>query len=188
MGVEIKDLKPLFENVAKEMAQYEQLMKNKSQFIGREAFLSKYSGLGGASYWHQEFEKAKPVPKAEFDALDLERAKPFIRAVIERMLDLLATEENWIKGSVHRREDGVDKYCLIGARDQALADLTLSEMQADPEVEKQRRRVIQAVTLFLDSAIHEDKGYRSMPSFNDKADTDFEDIRLWLKSLFDRLD
>ena len=186
-------------HVAKEMAQYETLMAQ-AKFTGREDFLAKYSGLGGASYWKDEFQKAKPVEQSwgtktsrygvadSLAPLDFEKAKPFIRAVVERMLDLLGSEEHWIKNTEHRNVDGVDKYCLIGAQAKALADLTLTTVKSDPVVDEQRRRVIKAVEVFLHAALKEDKGFSSMPSFNDNAGTTFEDIRLWLKSLFDRLD
>jgi hypothetical protein len=201
VGVEVKDLKPLFENVAKEMAQYEKVMARQGQFVGREDFLAKYSGLGGASYWQEEFKKAKPVGQDwggtktgryhmgdSLAPLDFEKAKPFIRAVVERMLDLLGSEENWVKGTEHRTENGVDKYCLIGAQAKALSDLTLTTVKSDPIVDEQRRRVIKAVEVFLHAALKEDTGFSSMPSFNDRDGTTYEDIRLWLKSLFDRLD
>lgn len=189
MGVEVKDLKPLFENVAKEMAQYEKVMKRQGQFVGREDFLAKYS------YWQAKFDEAKPAAKPSYhgtytgrlsvgdgvEPLDLEKAKPFVRAVIERMLDLIATEENWIKGAEYRTEDGVDKYCLIGAKAKALEDLTLAGVQSDPIVEEQRKRVVKAIDLYLSASLQKEKGYSSMPSFNDEAGTTFEDVRLWLK-------
>ena len=201
MGVEYKDLKPIFEDVAKEMAQYEKLMEGASrQFAKREDFLVRYSGLGGASYWHAKFDEAKPAPSfhtgtvtgrlaaSAVEPLDLEKAKPFIRAVIERRLDLLASEENWLKGSEHRTENGVDQYCLIGAQAQALSDLTLSSLKHDPVMEEQRKRVIAAVDRYLRESMQQEHGFTSLPSFNDKSDTTFEDVRLWLKSALGSLD
>jgi hypothetical protein len=122
-------------------------------------------------------------------ALDLAKAAPFIRAVIERMLDLLGDEESWVKGAVHNiGADGKDKWCLIGAQERALQELTLSEIQADPIVERQRQRVLTSIKTFMIEALKEDKGYSSMPTFNDSQKTTFEDVRLWLKSLLGRLE
>jgi hypothetical protein len=190
--------KALFEDVAKEMAQYERVM-SQQQFTKRSEFEARYSGLGGASHWrrHYGISQSSASPSSYHahvsivtapDPLDLEKAKPFIRAVVERMLDLLGDEENWIKGAAHQTKGGVDQYCLIGAEAQALADLTLSKEQNDPVVEKQRQRVLAAVKKFMLEALNEDKGYTSMPAFNDEAATTFEDIRLWLKSLLGRLE
>lgn len=200
MGVDVKDLKPLFEDVAKEMAQYEAVVQERAsrQFVGRDDFLARYSGLGGGSYWREKFDEAKPAPKPSYSrrlsmsdgvkSLDVEKAKPFIRAVIERMLDLLASEENWIKGAEARTEDGIDKYCLVGAKAKALKDLTLAKIQSDPTVEEQRQRVLKAVDAFLTASLKREKGYTSMPGFNDRQETTFEDVRLWLKGTLSELD
>ena len=192
-----------FESVAQEMAQYERVMAQ-NQFTRRADFEARYSGLGGASHWRRHYQqdwesapkKAKPSYHGTYTArvvepavapLDFEKAKPFIRAVIERMLDLLSDEEHWVKGAVHRREDGVDKYCLIGAQERALQDLTLGGIQDDPVVEQQRQRVIVAIKAFMNEALKE-TGHGSMPGFNDSASTEFEDVRLWLKGMLGRLD
>jgi hypothetical protein len=189
-------LQGYFEDVAKEMAQYERVMR-RNQFTSRGDFEARYSGLGGASHWRRHAPQQEvggsvtarmSIGGAAVEPLDLSKAMPFIRAVIERMLDLLGDEEHWVKGTTHQNVDGIDKYCLIGAEAQALQDLTLSEHQDDPVVERQRQRVLAAVKKFMIEALKEEKGYSSMPSFNDNEQTSFEDVRLWLKGLLGRLE
>lgn len=187
----------LFENVAKEMAQYEKVIAQ-SQFTKRENFLARYSGLGAPTLWKDEyvkFDHDHSIKSGKFGRyetgvtpLDLEKAKPFIRAVIERMLDLLDSEDRWIKNAEHRTENGVEKYCLIGAQAQALSDLTLNSIKMDPVVEEQRKKVIAAVDRYLRDALQKEHGFNSLPSFNDATNTDFEDVRLWLKSALGSLD
>lgn len=193
-------LQAYFEDVAEEMSKYERVMA-RGQFTQRSEFEARYSGLGGASHWRRQYQQEvggpsyhgtvtgrlnmKTVPEP---ALDLAKAAPFIRAVIERMLDLLGDEESWIKGAAYRNENGKDKFCLIGAQERALAELTLNEIQKDPVVERQRQRVLASIKTFMIEALKEDKGFSSMPSFNDKEQTSFEDVRLWLKSLLGRLE
>lgn len=192
----------LFENVAKEMATYEKLMAQ-AQFMSKSEFEAKYAfsephTLAAqfadpvpVTSWGDAYHKSKvysPAVSKDVVPLDLERAKPFIRAVIERMLDLIGSEENWIKGQTHKNVNGVDAYCLIGAQAQALADLTLNQYQADPVVETQRKRVLAAIEQFLNDSLREQTGFNSMPSFNDDMGTEFEDVRLWLKGLLGQLD
>jgi hypothetical protein len=120
------------------------------------------------------------------DALDFEEAKPFIRAVIERMLDLIATEENWLKGAAHTRLGDVDSWCLIGAKAQAEADLGLQAADLDTT----RRRVVAAVSKYLNAQVEADTDGRhnTMPAFNDDKATSYEDVRLWLKGALHKLD
>ncbi|HET7110223.1 MAG TPA: hypothetical protein VFI41_05085 [Gemmatimonadales bacterium] len=179
----------IWASVAEEMRRYEKLMA-RQQFTGRKEFLALYKQdfqFDSKPKWSEYEYKSMPGQgqwvAGDTEALDFEKAKPFIRAVIERMLDLLSSEENWTKGVTHKKgKNGEDQWCLIGAQAQALADLSLSEYQADRTVEEQRRKVLKAVELFLLKSLEEEKGFKAMPSFNDADETDFEDIRLWLKT------
>lgn len=182
-------------NVMADLASYQKVLEEKS-FTKRATFLDKYgSGWNGLKYWKQEIKATHAnfspyaYGTARVEPLDLEKAKPFIRAVIERMLDLLQSEENWIKGKEYTvTEDGVEQFCLIGAKARALKDLQLGQIQGEEEVERQRQRVLATVERFLNDTLSAEKGFGSMPGFNDTADTTFEDVRLWLKSCLTRLE
>lgn len=192
-----------FEDVAKQMATYEQVVAQ-NNFIKRDNFMARYSGLGGASMWKNEYTQAQPkhgtlterMSMGDLEPLDLEKAKPFVRAVVERMLDLLASEENWIKHAaaadgngqtVNPESEEAIAWCLIGAQARALHDLSLATLSTDSEVEKARRRVIKAVDAFLKVAMQRKNGVTALPVFNDRDSTDFEDVRLWLKGMLSEL-
>jgi hypothetical protein len=138
-----------------------------------------YAGVP-ASHDHHSWSEPQVQP------LEFEQAKPFIEAVVERMLDLMESEEHWVKGIAHDRKGGTNRWCLIGAQGQALKELGLNQAGMSAELETARKRVLVAINNFFNQAVLE-HGYSSMPSFNDDDKTSFEDIRLWLKSLFDRL-
>lgn len=123
---------------------------------------------------------------AEPNALDFEEAKPFIRAVIERMLDLLDSEEAWVKNQAHAVTNGKSRWCLIGAQGQAQVDLGLQSHTLD----ENRRSVMAAISNYLNTQVVEatEGRHTSMPSFNDASETDFEDVRLWLKTALHKLD
>jgi hypothetical protein len=126
-------------------------------------------------------------PTPEPNALDFESAKPFIRAVVERMLALLPSEEAWVKNTAHRvTDDGKSQWCLIGAMGQAQSDLGLQAHDLD----ENRRRVLAAISNYLNALVTEtsEGRYTSMPSFNDASETDYEDVRLWLKTALHKLD
>lgn len=192
----------LFNQIASEMAKYEQVFAN-SKFTQRAAFMDKYAGWDGLHIWQDEV-KYKPQEYyawhgtySNVEALDYEKAKPFIRAVIERMLDLLDNEDRWVKNAVAKTASGApaqaedaeaSKWCLIGAQARALNELELGKIQMDDEVERQRHRVIAAVDAFLKDRIYAEHGHRSLPSWNDQSDTNFEDVRLWLKSCLTHLE
>jgi len=135
-----------------------------------------------------DYHYGAPAPKLVTPE-QIEEVKPFIRLVIERMLALMATEANWVKGqsTAWNSEAHVEQYCLIGALARATQELGLA-VKGHTELDAARRRVGEAVQAFLDMAVAEDKGFNSMPSFNDSSETTYEDVRLWLKSLFDKLD
>jgi hypothetical protein len=188
------------EDIVKEMASYKKVLEEKA-FTKHAAFLDRYgSGWDGLKLWKQEIHSNAAayynaqygyggVKMGSVTPLELEKAKPFIRAVIERMLDLMQSEENWVKGTEHKiTEDGVEQFCLIGAQARALSDLGLKNLQAEEEVELQRKKVLRSVEEFLRETLKAETGLASMPGFNDSKETTFEDVRLWLKTCLSKLE
>jgi hypothetical protein len=123
--------------------------------------------------------------------VDIEAAKPFLRFVIERMLALLESDESWIKGQATAWNHNAkrEQFCLIGALGRAAAELGLAlGNDGFTELNTARNKTLRAIEAFFAQAVKEDTGHTNMPSFNDAPSTTFEDVRLWLKGLFDRLD
>src|SRR5260221_4013294 len=197
-----KDWTHVIDDVQKEFAGYAAAHNHYVQAVSAAGNASFGGGhTQGSSHAHSVIKEGwQPVYKQEFppgyyngvalgtvEPVDFEEAKPFIRLVIERMLALMATEANWVKGTSTQWNDDADveQFCLIGAQARALAELGLNAT-GNTELDTARKRVLAAIDRFLVEAVKESTGFESMPSFNDRPSTTFEDVRLWLKSLFDK--
>lgn len=115
--------------------------------------------------------------------VELEEAAPFIRLVIERILDLLDSEDKWIKGELTVNDE---KWCILGAMAQAEKDLALAHDNARYDLNEARNALLTTIKRFFEYAAQEDHG-KNVPGFNDASSTSFEDVRLWVKGLGDRL-
>lgn len=163
----------------------------KAGFVSKEDFLKSVSGPVKTGWAGYQAVKAKAAPKQELfprarrplTPAELEEAAPFIRLVLERMLDLLDSEEAWVKGALER--DG--KLCILGAMQRAQGELGLLANNSNARgLDEARQRVCQAVQGFFEDAAHQDWG-QGVAGFNDRSDTTFEDVRLWLKGCLDKI-
>lgn len=181
-------------------------------FVTKEAFLAMHtgpvkSGWEGyqatkqqhlAAYAGKTYKQEVVSPYTEHNVSreDLEAASPFIRLVLERMLDLLDSEATWTKGrlaadaanehSMDSDLEHAERWCILGAQAKALHDLQLQPQGKHGELDEARRKVVGAVSAFFKQASLEDHG-TGIPSWNDASGTDYEDVRLWMKTLFDRI-
>lgn len=177
-------------------------------FVSKEAFVAMHaepvkSGWAGYQTIKAQQAAAKqnhpaysPYSAPSVSRQEIEAAAPFIRLVLERMLDLLDSEASWTKGRLAADAENVksmdhaieqaERWCILGAQSKALADLQLAPQGVGTELDQARQSVVAAIQAFFKNAMIDDHG-TSIPSWNDATGTDYEDVRLWIKTLFDRI-
>jgi len=147
-----------------------------------------------------------------------ERRRQIIERVVDCMLEILSSSDRWTKGSVARGPGGdplnptsgaAEQWCLLGALERSLdlmmgignvgiikiplyTDYRLVDVRGVPSFERLTFDQYEfAATLetrrFLEAASWEDHG-RGIAEWNDLVETTFEDVHLWVKRLFDRID
>lgn len=108
--------------------------------------------------------------------------KPMLDLIIDSMLDIWCDESTWTKGAEARRIDGSDvtadnwyaiSWCAIGCKSKALSQLKLYDY--DTEFED-----------FMDYHARKEFNVSSIVEYNDRQDTTFEDMRLFVKCLKDK--
>lgn len=108
--------------------------------------------------------------------------KAIVEQVVNEMLELWQTEDNWVKGFLAQDRSGIDvapddenaiSWCLAGCKARALTNLRLSGLND-----------------FFDRFMANAFSPGSLPTayvqFNDEESTTFEDVRLFVKCLKDK--
>jgi len=105
-----------------------------------------------------------------------------IEQVVDRMLDIWEDESRWVKGYIAQRRDGAEtayadpfavSWCAVGTRMKAMYDLGLRDWY-DRDFDR-----------FMDYYAHQEYGVSTVV-LNDRDETSFEDIRLFVKCLKDK--
>jgi hypothetical protein len=138
-----------------------------------------------------------------------------LERAVDGALEILRTSDQWTQEAGARQADGTpcdprsgyaQKWCIQGAFRRVVDLLHLDTAfeiplrrpptaRFDPEFNPYRLELSSSYTLmmahelqrFIESASCEDHGC-GVANWNDLSRTTFEDVRLWLKGLFDRID
>lgn len=102
--------------------------------------------------------------------------------IVDRMLDIWETAGRWTKGTLARNEyeeeasvesSHATSWCAIGCAARATWDLGI--LYADGEFEE-----------FMNYWCNDEFGINNVVNFNDREETTFEDVRLFVKCLKDK--
>ena len=113
--------------------------------------------------------------------------KEIVERVIDRMLDIWETADQWTQGVLARNGDGDEltnasspsaiKWCALGCKSRALNDLALYDYSEDFEEFFNYYASIQQGNATTSG--------NAVVLFNDSPETTFEDVRLFVKCLKD---
>lgn len=117
-----------------------------------------------------------------------------INLIVDQMLDIWETSDQWIKGTVARSEHDEDvdaaspyaiMWCAVGCKEKALYELGLK--QYDDEFQAFMDHYAQQEAIVRRPWGGEPfPKYSSVVTLNDADDTTFEDVKLFVKCLKDK--
>lgn len=117
-----------------------------------------------------------------------------IYADIDHADAILCEPKRWTKGTLHRRKQGCDAFCLIGSFNRSRVTIanidSIYKDAKDPVIDAVKIRICSPATDWIEDNMDFPRGDGDIASFNDHRKTTFEDVKKFLadakKAVIDR--